>query len=265
MTIFLRELKRYRKGFIIWTTCLVSSNVGMMLMYPTFANSPDQLQGYMKSLPKGMLRGLGIETLNLGQILDFFAYVFLYIILFGAAYAMLLGSSIISREESEKTIEFLLAKPVTRNGVITQKAMAVFFYITLFNIIFVVVDYFTFEGIKQSDYSISAFLLIHVGLYLLQLTFAAAGFFISIFVTKAKTIYPVTFGVVLGAFFINIVSAISDKLENLKYITPFNYVNPSNIVVNKTIEPVYIIIMLGIIVLSTILTYVAYNRKNISV
>lgn len=265
MTIFLRELKRYRKGFIIWTTCLVSSNVGMMLMYPTFADQSPEYQELMKKFPKQMLEGLGMDKLNFGQILDYFAYIFLYIMLFGAAYAMLLGSNIVSREENDKTIEFLLAKPVTRNGIITQKVLTVLFYITLFNLIFGVVDFITFEAIKKSDYSMENFMLLHVGFYLLQLTFAAVGLLLSIFVTKSKAIYPATFGVVLGTFFINIVSAVSDKLENLKYITPFKYVNPSNIVVNKTIEPVYIVIMLTVIAASTVLTYVAYNRKNISV
>ena len=265
MTIFLRELKRNIKGFSIWTVCLVLSNVGMMLMYPTFADQSEEYQELMKKFPKEMLEGLGMDKLNFSQILDYFAYIFIYIMLFGAAYAMILGISIISREENEKTIEFLLAKPVTRNGIVTQKIMAVLFYITLFNLIFGVADFITFEAIKKSDYSMETFMLMHTGFYLLQLTFAAVGLLISVFVTKAKAVYPIAFGAVLGTFFVNIASAISDKLDNLKYLTPFKYVNPSNIVDKSLIEIQYIAIMFIVIALSVTLTYVFYNRKNIFV
>lgn len=77
MTIFLRELKRNRKGFVIWTLCLVLSNVGMMLMYPTFADQSKEYQELMKKFPKEMLEGLGMDKLNFAQILDYFAYIFL--------------------------------------------------------------------------------------------------------------------------------------------------------------------------------------------
>lgn len=44
------------------------------------------------------------------------------------------------------------------------------------------------------------------------------GLSISAFIVKAKSVYPVTFGIALGTFFLNIVSAVSDKPENLKYL-----------------------------------------------
>ncbi len=265
MVIFFRELARNRKSFLIWTACLVLSNVGMLALYPTIVDQAGEYNDLVKKLPVAVLEGMGMDNLDFSRILDYFAYVFIYIILFGGVYAMLLASSIISKEENEKTIEFLLAKPVTRNQIVTAKSLCVLFYIVSFNLIFIVADYITFECIKKIDYSLKTFILAHLGFLILQLTFAAIGMLISVFIVKAKSIYPITFGVVLGTFFINIISAISDKLENLKYLTPFKYVNPSDIVKSGRIENVYIIIMCAIIVVSVALTYVFYNRKNISV
>ncbi|TYQ12856.1 UNVERIFIED_CONTAM: ABC-2 type transport system permease protein [Acetivibrio alkalicellulosi] len=262
MTIFKRELSRNKKSFIIWTTILLLCNIGMMTMYPTLAAEADS---YSEMISKEMQKALSMDQLNFALILHYFAYVFVYIILFGGVYAMLLGASIVSREENEKTIEFLLAKPVTRRAIITQKALVVLFYIALFNVIFIVGDFFTFEFLKQDEYSIKTFMLMHVGFFLLQLTFASLGLFISIFITKAKTIYPITFGIVLGAFFLNVISAISDKLEVFKHFTPFNYINPSHIAVNSSIEIIYIAIMFTVIIVSVVSTYLVYDKKDISV
>ncbi|PNT91045.1 ABC transporter permease subunit [Clostridium thermosuccinogenes] len=265
MAIFLRELARNRKSFIIWTVILIASNLGMMAMYPVVAEQAGSYNELMKKLPKEMLEGLGMDRLNFSQILDFFAYIFLYIILFGGVYAMMLGSSIISKEESDKTIEFLLAKPVTRNAIVTAKSLCVLFYLILFNGLFIAADYIVFDAIKRDAFDMNKFLLLHFGFFMLQLTFASVGLLISVFIVKAKSVYPVTFGVVLGAFFLNIVSAVSDKLENLKYLTPFKYVNPSDLVASGKIETVYMVIMVLVIIISVVLTYVLYNRKNIAV
>ncbi|MCX8129654.1 MAG: ABC transporter permease [Clostridia bacterium] len=265
MTIFFREIARNRKQFLVWTIILVLSSIGMMAMYPTFADQAGEYNELMKKFPKEMLEALGLDQLNMGLILDYFAYVFLYIILFGGVYAMLLGSSIISKEESEKTVEFLMAKPVTRKMIITSKAACVLFYLVLFNLIFAVADYFMFEAVKKDAYSMNIFLLLHFGFFMLQLTFAAVGLLISVFVVKAKSLYPIVFGVVLGAFFLNIISAMSDKLENFKYLSPFKYVSPADMVKNGKIETTYLVIMAVVVIISVALTYLFYNRKNISV
>jgi len=119
-----------------------------------------------------------------------------------------------------------------------------------------------FEAVKREEYSIEAFLLLSIGPWLLHLTFAAIGLLISVFVVKAKSVYPVSIGFVLVMYFISVMSSISDKLTNLKYFTPFKYVDSPDIIVNERIEPIYLIIMFAIITVSTAATYVLYNRKN---
>ena len=178
---------------------------------------------------------------------------------------MLLASNMLSKEENDKTIEFLLAKPVTRNTIIKAKTLCVLFYITLLNIVLLGTDYLAFQVFKKVDFSISSFLLIHLGGYLMQLTFAAIGLLISVFVVKSKAITPIVLGVVIGTFFISIVSGVSEKLSNLKYLTPFKYGNASDIIASGKIDTAYLIIMFFIIIVSVVLTFRFYNSKNISV
>lgn len=266
MIIFLRELKRNRKAFIIWTVALVLFNVMMMSFFRSITGDVQKLDELVKSYPEGILKIFGMDRLSMSDVLGYFgteAYVI--ITLLGSIYAMLLGSGIISKEESDKTIEFLLAKPVTRTRIVTSKALCVLFYVITFNIIFSVSNFIMFEVVKTADYDLTGFLLVSIGPLLLSLTFAAIGLMISVFITKSKTVYPLSIGIVIGAYALNVIASISDKTEKLKYFTPFKYVESANLIIDKNIETVYLIIMACIIVFSTVATYVIYNKKDITV
>lgn len=264
MLMFRRELTRNRKQFLIWTIILVLASVGMMAMFPSIADQADKYTELLKNSPKAMASGLGIENIDFAKVLDFFAYVIPYIILFAAIYAMLLGAGILSKEEDEKTIDFLLAKPVTRSKIVTAKYAATLFYILLFDLVLTLANYAAIEAVRgNSAYSLKAFLLISLGTFLVLWTFASIGFFLSVFVVRSKSLTPLALGVVLGTYFISIASVVSEKLENLKYITPFQYINPAGIIKNERIDGIYLIIMITVIVLMTTGTYLAYQRKDL--
>jgi ABC-2 type transport system permease protein len=96
-------------------------------------------------------------------------------LLCGSIFAMLLASGILSKEESDKTIEFLLSKPVTRNNIINQKLLSTTFYILLFNIIPCITTFLTFEAIEKQEFSRYEMLLLFIAAFLVQLTFAAVA------------------------------------------------------------------------------------------
>ena len=264
MIIFIQELIRNRKSFIVWTVSLVASSVLMTMLFPYMDIKMDAMGDVLKQMPEGMLSALNLENMDFSKILPFFAYIFQYILLFSSIFAMQFGAGILSREESEGTSEFLLSKPVKRTGVVSSKLLCLLFYLVLFNLIFTAADYLAFNTITDQSFSMKAFWLLHLGQLLLQLLFAAIGLLISVFVVKSRTIFPLTIGVVLGMYFISIISGVSDKLENLKYLSPFKYIVPADIVGTKRIELVYLIIICVAAITAVAGTYVFYNRKDIA-
>lgn len=94
--------------------------------------------------------------------------------------------------------------------------------------------------------------------------FASIGFFISVFVVRSKSLTPISIGLVLGSYFLSIASVVSEKLDFPKYFTPFQYINPAKILKFERIELIYLVIIFGVISLTTIGAFLAYNRKNIS-
>lgn len=264
MVIFLRELARNRKSFLTWTISLVAASVLMLALFPYMDFKMDAVGDMLKQMPEGMISALHLENMDFSKIMPYFSYIFQYILLFSAIYAMQFGAGILSREESERTAEFLLAKPVKRTGVVSSKVLCLLFYFILFNIIFAAADYGAFIAVTDQEFSMKAFLLLHLGQFLLQLVFAALGLFISVFVVKSGTVFPLSIGVVLGAYFINIASGVMEKLENLKYITPFKYIVPADIIKTGGIETLYLIVMGAVTVSAVAGAYIFYNRKDIA-
>jgi len=264
MPIYLREISSNKKSFFIWLTVLIALNLTVFSVYPSVASQAENIELLMKSYPETFIKVFGVDRLDLTKILHFFGMeVFLFITLLGSIYSMILGSGIISKEEDDKTIEFLLAKPASRGKIITSKALSVLSYILFFNMGLFAADLGLMEAFKSNEFNMKIYLLLSLGAFLMHLTFAAAGLLISVFITRARALMSVSLGVVIGTYFLGIISSLSDRFDILKYISPFEYVNAADIINSAGIDYKYIIIMISIICLSVAGTYIFYRKKDI--
>lgn len=75
----------------------------------------------------------------------------------------------------------------------------------------------------------------------------------------------VSLGIVLAAYFMNVMAGISEDLEVLKYFSPFKYVDAAQIINDNKLEPLYMFIMAAVIFISVITSYMVYRKKDIAV
>lgn len=266
MTIFIREWKRNRKSLIIWSLTISFMIFLLMSLFPSFAENADAMEEFLKAYPEGFLEAFGLDKVSMTTILGYFsteAYAFL--ILFGSIYAMILSSSLLSKEENEKTIEFLLAKPVTRIEILTNKLALLILNLFLFTLINSITTYIAFEVFKIEDYNKTVLFLLLLAPFLLYLTFASIGFLFSVFIKKTKSVYSLSIGLVLATYFLDIIANVSDKLSFLKYFSPFNYVDSADIIVNQQLDISYIIVMLLITAVCISLSFYLYIKKDITI
>ena len=265
MHLYFRELVRNRKSVILWTSILVLYNVSMLLLFPSLSGSmKDKMSVMLEAFPKELIAAFGMDKVSITELHGFYnTYCYLLVTILGCIFAVLQGCSILSKEEDERTIEFLLSKPVTRNRIISEKILAVLTNLLILNVIVSIVSYFTIELVSTDAYDKKALLLLFIGPVLMQVSFGAIGLLISIFVVKARVNIPAGVGIVLGLYFVSIIASISENVSFLKYFTPFKYVDGADIIIQKSIEPIYIVIMILITFVCTLATYVLYNKKDI--
>ncbi|WP_264803966.1 ABC transporter permease [Cytobacillus sp. NCCP-133] len=264
MNIFIYEWKSYRKSTLIWSLSLAGLTILLFSMFPAIAKDAEEFKRVLQGFPEPVRKAIGLEIDSIATILGFYSYVFLYVSLCGSIQAMNLGSSLLTKEIREKTADFLLTKPVTRKQVLTSKLLAAVVSLILTNIIFVTAANMMASIVKTESYSISAFILISVSLFLLQLIFLAIGVLVSVIVPRIKSVLSVSLGTVFGFFMVGIFGSAAGD-EAMRYITPFKYFDPAYITNNSAYEPAFFTLGAGIILASISVVYYVYSKRDISI
>jgi len=266
VNLFLREMKKNRNSFIIWLIILISVNAMMLASFGSVAEMAKNTETMLSQYPEEFVKAMNLDILQMTNILHFYASrTFLLVTILGSVYAIMLSSCIISKEESEKTIEFLISKPISRISIVSSKLLCTVIYVTLFNIIFSVTNLILLNLFKTEDFSMTAFVLVSVGAWLINIIFSLLGLVISVYSSKTKTNISIGLGLVFLGYFLSLVVSLKEELNFFKYITPFSYFNTEDLVINMKIEIPYLFITVILCIGSIAVTFFHYKRKDISI
>ncbi len=245
MNMFIHELKAFRKFTIIWTLALVGLTILLLSMFPSISGEAEAFKELMEGFPEGIRMALGLSVVNIGSILGFYSYIFLYISLIGAIQAMILGTSIVSKEVRQKTADFLLTKPVTRANIMTSKLLAAFTLLVLTNVVYLGVSSMMASLVEPREYSIKIFWLLSLTLFFLQLIFLVLGIIVSLVFPKIKSVLPISLGTVFTFFIVGaLVSTTGD--DALRYLTPFKYFDFAYIIQKSSYEFSFILVAISL-------------------
>ncbi|WP_066291107.1 ABC transporter permease subunit [Bacillus sp. FJAT-29937] len=264
--IFKREFRRGQKSLIIWSLVLAGLIIWLLSIFPQFAEGQKSIQTLFDAYPESMKQMFGMDRLNLGTLIGFYGIeVYMMTTLLGSIYAAMLASNILAKEENEKTIEFLLSKPVSRSQIVAKKLMAVIVNIVILNIVSTISSIIGFQFAKEEAIQWSTFALLAIATLLLHVTFAAIAFMFSSILRKTRNVLSISLAVVIVSYFISIMSGLSEDLDILKYFSPFKYVEAANIINEQIIESIFLLLMGAIILISFIVSFMIYKKKDISV
>ena len=257
MALFLHELKKSRISLIIWTAILAFLIVVTVLIYPLIELTMTEMLEAFEQM------GLYGEAFNIA-ITDFWSYFAIEcgetVCLGGALFAAVLSASALSGEERGKTAEFLLMHPIKRESVFLTKLLNVFIQIFIKNIIIIIAVMLSVLVIGQ-EIMMGKILLLFASFTLLELQVASLCFCISSVYRGNGVILGL--GIVFLFYFTFIIANISDKVEFLKYITPFGYADGAYIVANDALLWKYIFpgVLLAVVALAG--AFIHYRKKDI--
>lgn len=260
MTLVKHELRQGRTSFLIWTACIGFLLTICVFLFPEMKGQMNGVNDIFASMGS-FTEAFGMDRLNFGTLIGFYAVECGNILgLGGAFFASLCAVSILSKEEKDKTAEFLLTHPVSRKRIITEKLAAVLIQITALNIIIYALAVSSIavvgEEIPWKEVS-----LMHLAYYLLQVELAGICFGISSFLRKGNV--GIGLGVAAMMYFLNLIANIADVAEFLKYITPFGYCEGADIVSNGGLDGVMVAIGAVIGIIGIVIAYLEYTKKDI--
>ena len=262
MNMYLHELKSLRKSTIIWTLAIIAVAALYLSLYPGIMSDAEGFKKLLGAYPKAVREGLGIQLESITQLLGFYTMVMAFATLLGAIQAMNIGVSIISKEIRERTADFLLVKPVSRNSIVTSKLLAALTVILITNVFYNVAAFIIASLVKKSDFSIKSFLMINATLFFVQIIFLAIGIFISVIIPKIKSVLPISLGIVFAFYLIGAI-LVTSKDDVTRFISPFKYFDISYIIKNSSYEAPYMITGAVIVIVAIVLSYIIYAKRDI--
>ena len=262
--MFKREMKINLKSFLIWTAILIGLFLVVFLVYPSIISSEnvEMIDTMMKIFPEEMLKAFNMDISSIDTAFGWLkSEGFVFILLITGIYSGILGSNILLKEESDKTIEYLNSLPVTRKKIAENKIICGLFYIILMVII---VGIFNFIGLTLSgEFDKKSYILLSITPMFSSIVIFSICLFLSTFTHKTKKTLGISLGIVFASYFLNIISELGESTEFLKYISIFTLADIRNVIIDVAINPLMAILAIGITLIFIRLTIIHYERKEL--
>jgi len=260
MTLVKHEWKQGRRGLAIWTAAIGFLVMVCVWLFPEMKGEMDGVSDLFASMGS-FTQAFGMDKLDFGTLTGFYAVECGNILgLGGAFFASLIAAAALAKEEKERTAEFLLAHPVSRTQILTEKLAAVLLQIVVLNgIVFglsVASVAMVGEPVPWKEIS-----LLHLAYFLLQVELAGICFGISAFVRRGSA--GIGLGIAAMMYFLNIIANLSESVEFLKYITPFGYAEGADIITNGGLDTTMVLLGMGYAAVGIAVAYCKYRRKEI--
>mgnify|MGYP001186370050 CR=1 FL=1 len=261
--IFRHEFRSRFKSVIIWSLSLAALVFFFFALFPVFADQAALMDEFLAKYPPQLRAAFGMNDTNLGSVMGFFSFLFMFVQLCLAIQASNYGFGLVSIEESELTADFLLSKPVSRSQVLVSKFLAALVSLTITNAVVWVVSFMAialFHG--ENAYDTGTLVLLLTSIIIFQLFYLSVGLVISLLVKRVRSVTPYGLGLAFGTYILSAFSGVLGDVA-LEYITPFKHFEASAIVAKDAYNTPLVLLNVAVTLVSLGVSYWLYLRRDI--
>jgi ABC-2 type transport system permease protein len=235
-----------------------------MVKYDGFSAAGESASEMMDSLPPAMKAIFGIGDLDLALVSGYYIVFLMYFVLLCGIHAIMQGSVVVSKEERDKTADFLLVKPVKRTQVMTAKIIASLISMVVLNAVTWITSILIVD-IYNSGPSINDLIReLMIGLFIIQLIFFSIGLLIGVIMRTTKQATSISTAFLLSTFILSAAIDMYNKIDFLKFLTPFKYFDGKKIYI-EGLNSTSIVLSLLIVCLAIASSYIIYKKKDLHV
>lgn len=266
LNLFLKEFKNNIKGTVITSHAVVLFIAFSFFVYASMKPNISKITDFYYAIPESFRVAFNINVNQWNNVLGYYVTYFVnYVPIIAGCYSIILGTKLLSKEEQNKTAEFLLSRPLSRNQIISSKLFTFFIHILGINLLAFITALFGGGIVSDWEFNYKSLMILHTYGFLMCLFFGLLGFFITVVMKRAKAITGIGIGIVLGTYFFDVMIRVFGKVQFLMYLTPFKYINFEAHSPDYGFDAWRLIYFIGISGLLIILSYVFYRRKDILV
>jgi ABC-2 type transport system permease protein len=220
--VFTKTLHDLRRSFAWWSVGLVGLVAMMVAVYPTVRDNPSLnrlVQDYPEALKAFIAFGGSLDYVSGAGYLGSELFSFMIPLLFLVA-AIGNGAGSLAGEEERGTLEFLLAQPVTRTRVATQKLAAMVVEVAALGL---VLWLSLWVGARATTMGISAARLgaAVVSAGVLALVFGSIAFLVGAATGRRTLAIGLATAGAVAAYLVNSLATLVHGLRPLQRVSPF--------------------------------------------
>ena len=257
-----KECKSNYKLWIIFAIVLtIYCSIIITMFDPKLGES---LSVMAESMPE-LFAAFGMA--NVGSTMIEFMANYLYgfiLVIFPIIFIVLLANRLVARYVDNGSMAYLLATPNKRRKIVLTQALfliaAIFILIVYAVLLCIGVSQCLFPG----ELDIKQFIILNVGLYGLLFFIGGLCFFSSCAFQNKKYSYGIGAGLSIAFVLIQMLSQVGDKLETLKYITPFTLFSVDDIIAGKSEAVLQFLVLYIVGILLFLCGILRFERRDLS-
>lgn len=258
-----KELKENRRSLLIWIGVMLGMISVGAAEYSVVVEAGDAIMDLFESLPSVLAIGFGIDSIPVNTPVGYYVMMYLWYCIIAFTHAAVLGATIISKEERNRTAEFIFTKPFPRKDIITSKIIAAIVNVAIITLTALIGNLIMLVPQIEGGQSILSEMAITLpSMFIIQILFLFMGLLFSAILSGYGKALSISALFVALSYFLMIIIKLIGTIDFLSVLTPFMYFTGTGLVENG-ISVLYILLAAVITVTAGYLTYYKHKRRDL--
>lgn len=264
MNVFWREVNARRKSLFFWSIGMAVLVVMSFVKYDSLMQTDSQaVRQLFDDFPSAVKAMFGMSELDPTTLAGYYVICYLLYALMLAVHAGLLGSQLINDEETDRTVEFLYVRPISRTRILLRKVAAGIALMAALWGVTAAANYASITAFADMNGFTADFWLLMAASAIIQLTFFAIGVMAATGLRRFGPARAVSLAV-FGSYLLYILSQLGDSVSWLHYGSVFSYFDGADIIHDGALKLHYTILCLVGSVLLIAIGAVLYQRRDLN-
>lgn len=266
LAIFWQTIRRKKISLLVYCLAGVLFLWMFVAFFPSIQGEAEKFEEVFQNYPEEMMKALNIEELKFDQLEKFltieqFSIIWPIMLIF---LIIAVAGSALSQEIEKGTMEILLSRPVSRLKIFFARYLAGLLILLTFTI-FSIFSVIPLAKLHNVDYILENYITVAVlGFLFGWAIFSMALMFSSIFSEKSR-VYMASGAILLVMYALNVAASLRENLEELKYLSFFNYYDYGQALIHNSIDNASLCVFGSAVVICTIVGAIWFNKRDVAV
>lgn len=260
-----KELKDNRRNLLIWLGVMLGMiAIGAAEYSLVVMEAGEEIMELFQSLPRVLAIFFGAESESIPIITPIGYYIMMYLwyCIVAFTHAAVLGATIISKEERNRTAEFTFTKPFPRKDIITSKIIAALVNVVIMTLTALIGNFIMLAPQMENGNVSSEILKSILAMFFIQILFLFIGLLTSALFSSYSKALSVSAAFVGISYFLMVLIELVETIDYLSVFTPFMYFRGETLV-QDGFSLFYTVITTLVILAASYLTFFRYKTRDL--